>query len=122
MIGMDRNTGAAISGNDHLAQSIGDILTTPIGTRTMLRDYGSALFELIDRPLNGATKLLIFAATAMALRKWETRISITRVAFAPGANPGSGIVQITGTRTDGPAGNSLVDLTVPLRGAAASAS
>ena len=33
MIGMDASTGRAISGIDHLVQSMTDILTTPIGTR-----------------------------------------------------------------------------------------
>src|SRR3546814_12586651 len=43
MIGVDRATGQRLDGNDHLAQSIGDILSTPIGTRVMRRDYGSML-------------------------------------------------------------------------------
>ena len=33
MIGMDRHTGAALSGVEHLRQSIADILTTPVGSR-----------------------------------------------------------------------------------------
>jgi phage baseplate assembly protein W len=41
MQGMNRNTGRKLSGVDHLRQSIVDILTTPIGSRVMRRDYGS---------------------------------------------------------------------------------
>ena len=33
---------------DTLAQSIADIITTPLGSRTMRRDYGCLLFELLD--------------------------------------------------------------------------
>ena len=55
MIGMSRETGTALDGNAHLAQSIGDILSTPLGARVMRRDYGSDLPDLIDRPLNGET-------------------------------------------------------------------
>ena len=67
MSGMDRNTGRAIDGNDHLRQSIADILSTPIGTRVMpARDYGSMLPDLVDQPLNSATRLLIYAATLIA--------------------------------------------------------
>lgn len=38
--GMSRHTGAALDGADHLAQSVADILGTPIGSRVMRRDYG----------------------------------------------------------------------------------
>jgi hypothetical protein len=44
----DKETRKALEGIDHLKQSIIDILTTPIGSRVMRRDYGSRLFELVD--------------------------------------------------------------------------
>ncbi len=121
MIGMDASTGKPLSGDAHLGQSIADILSTPIGTRVMRRDYGSALFELIDAPLNALTKLRLFAATADAIRRWEPRLSLTRVALvedaAQGATfaVGSAVLQLEGTRTDAPASTSLVRLTIPLR-------
>ena len=34
---MNRTTGTAISGLEHLRQSVGDILSTPIGSRVMRR-------------------------------------------------------------------------------------
>lgn len=77
MIGMNAATGRAISGLDHIRQSLADILTTPIGSRIMRRDYGSEVPELIDQPLNGATQLRIFAATAYAVMLWEPRISLS---------------------------------------------
>ncbi len=52
MRGTDANTGKALSGLEHLRQSVRDILTTPIGTRVMRREYGSQLYALIDAPLN----------------------------------------------------------------------
>lgn len=79
MIGMDANTGRAIDGMDHLRQSIADILQTPIGTRTMRRDYGSMLPDLIDYPLIGANILRVYAATAHALMLWEPRVRVTGV-------------------------------------------
>ena len=78
MTGTDSNTGKHISGLEHLRQSIRDILATPIGTRVMRRDYGSRLFDLVDRPFNQATKLEFFAATAEALKKYEPRFKLTR--------------------------------------------
>ncbi|MEN8320238.1 GPW/gp25 family protein [Acinetobacter junii] len=59
---------------DHIRQSIQDILTTPIGTRLMLREYGSLLSQLIDAPINETTQLQIKAATANAILQWEPRV------------------------------------------------
>lgn len=115
MSGVDRHTGAPLDGNGHLAQSISDILSTPIGTRVMRRDYGSALFDLVDQPFNAATRLRMYAATATALKRWEPRFALTRVAIDRGDLPGAFIVSLEGTRTDQPAGNSLTRLTLPLR-------
>jgi phage baseplate assembly protein W len=76
---MNRATGAPLSGDDHLAQSCEDIVTTPLGTRTMRRDYGCLLAELVDRPLNRATTLLASMAIALALARWEPRITVRQV-------------------------------------------
>ena len=51
MLGMNAHTGQALSGLDHLRQSIADILSTPLNTRVMRRDYGSRIPELIDQPI-----------------------------------------------------------------------
>ena len=115
---MDAVTGKPLEGDAHLAQSINDILSTPIGTRCCLRDYGSALFELIDKPLTGVTRLRVFAATAVALARWEKRLRLTRVTLTSAPDDaGTGAAQLTieGERTDRPAPNSLVALTIPLR-------
>lgn len=79
MRGTDNQTGKALAGLDHLRQSIRDILGTPLGTRVMLRDYGSRLFELVDAPLNRGTIVEIYVATIEALAKWEPRIAVSRV-------------------------------------------
>lgn len=95
MRGMDATTGRDISGIDHLKQSVQDILTTPIGSRVMRRDYGSRLFELIDSPTNPETVADIIAATASALKKWESRIEVTKV-LVTSANPGQILLNIEG--------------------------
>lgn len=69
----------ALEGIEHLKQSIVDILTTPIGSRIMRRDYGSRLLELVDRPINRDFTLEIYAATAEALQKWEKRFKLEKV-------------------------------------------
>lgn len=79
MTGMSRITGRPLSRQEHIQQSITDILTTPIGSRIMRRDYGSLLFELIDQPGNPATTLLLMAATVGAIMTWEPRVTIESV-------------------------------------------
>lgn len=81
LIGMSRTGGTTLSGEDHLAQSIRDIVTTPLGTRPMRRDYGCLIFELLDAPGNRATLLLVTVAIATALARWEPRISVRQVTF-----------------------------------------
>lgn len=94
MRGTDATTGKALSGLDHLRQSVRDILTTPIGTRVMRRDYGSRLFDLIDAPMNRSTLLDIYAATAEALQRWEPRVKLLEV-VATVAEPGRVVLAMT---------------------------
>jgi hypothetical protein len=51
MRGMNRYTGKALEGREHLLQSLGDITTTFKKTRVMRRYYGLD-DKLIDRPVN----------------------------------------------------------------------
>jgi phage baseplate assembly protein W len=126
MIGMSAITGKTLSGDAHLAQSLGDILSTPIGSRLApYRDYGSALLTLMDQPINGALPMLLRAATAIAIAKWEPRLAVSRVRFASEPAPqslasGQFTILIDGQRTDAPAKNALQTLTIPLRSSAKS--
>ncbi len=113
MIGMDAHTGKPIEGEDHLAQSVGDILSTPIGTRVGLRDYGSEIPEWLDQPLNDRTRLGVIAAAAMSLLRLEPRIRARRITFASDM-AGGAVLRITGTRLDGPR-PTTVTLTTPVR-------
>lgn len=113
MIGMDRKTGKRLDGEGHIAQSISDILTTPVGTRVMRRDYGSRLFELVDAPLTTASRLLWIAATAGAIRRWEPRVLLKRVSVAADGVTGGVTVTLSGHRTDLPA-NTRLQLSIPL--------
>ena len=87
MFGLSIDTGKGLGQINHLKQSIRDILTTPIGSRVMRRDYGSRLFEIIDSPTNEDNKTEIYAAVAESLDKWEPRFKLqqtTLVEIAPG--------------------------------------
>ncbi len=91
--GMDAETGLGLAGIDHLRQSIRDILTTPVGTRVMRRDYGSRLPRLVDAPMTQGTILDIVAATAEALATWEPRLDIQEVRIVSAA-PGRIAIEI----------------------------
>ena len=92
---MNANTGRAIGGVDHLRQSIRDILTTPIGSRVMRREYGSRLFDLIDAPFSSAARLAISAATAEALLMWEPRFALEEVSVQS-YEPGHVVIDLIG--------------------------
>lgn len=95
MDGMNAQTGRTLSGIDHLRQSLHDILTTPIGTRVMRREYGSRLYELVDAPMNSATLVDLYAATAEAVARWEPRFRLQRVR-ASSASPGRVVLELQG--------------------------
>jgi hypothetical protein len=79
MQGMSRDDGKPLSGTDHIRQSVEDILTTPIGTRVMRPGYGSSLHKLVDHPESGVTSVRVVMATALALSRWEPRITVDSI-------------------------------------------
>ena len=76
---MNINTGTDISEINHLKQSISNILTTPIGSRVMRRDYGSNLFKKIDHPVNGELIAEIYLDIVESLFIWEPRFELDQV-------------------------------------------
>lgn len=77
--GLDMTTGRPIDGIAHLRQSVGDILSTPLGSRVMRRDYGSELPRLVDRNVDPLTIARLYAATAKAIATFEPRLAIDRI-------------------------------------------
>lgn len=110
---MSRATGRAINEDAHIRQSVSDILTTPIGSRVMRREYGSLLPELIDQPGHAATRLRLMAATVMALLRWEPRLRVTAVGLTISAD-GKAQVDIDATRRTGPRTGSQISIGVAL--------
>ncbi|OSR43137.1 MULTISPECIES: GPW/gp25 family protein [Pseudomonas syringae group] len=95
MIGMDRRTGQPVSGLAHLRQSIEDILTTPIGSRRMLPEYGSKIRRFVDLPVNDGWKSAVQAEVARSLSRWEPRLRLERVRVIAVLN-GQVTLQLTG--------------------------
>lgn len=112
---MNNLTGKALSLRDHVRQSIADILTTPIGSRVCRRDYGSHLPDLIDQPLNGAGIQAIYAATALAIGRFEPRFTITKIAAQLGESASTLILNLTGYARDAASQRSaLVSFSIPI--------
>lgn len=109
---MNRFTGRSTTRLEHVIQSIGDILTTRIGTRVMRREYGSLLPDLVDHPANEATRLRAYAATAMALTQWEPRISVHRMQLQDLTLAGNATIDIDCTLVDS---NEPLSLSVPIQ-------
>lgn len=101
MRGTDSSTGKTLEGWAWIKQAITDILTTPIGSRVMLRDYGSRLFELTDSPMNPSGRLALFAATIEAIDKWlvdssgNKLLNISKVALDSASTNGKTVLSLT---------------------------
>ncbi|MGJ7040505.1 GPW/gp25 family protein [Shinella sp. BE166] len=71
--GVNAATGAALTGWQHVQQSIKKILTTPIGSRVMRREFGSDLPDLVDTKMIQRNVLAVYSAAATAIARWEPR-------------------------------------------------
>lgn len=67
-----------VEGLQDIQQCISNILTTPVGSQPLRPDFGSNLHLYIDWPINRARPHIV-RETVDALRKWEKRITVTRV-------------------------------------------
>lgn len=111
---MNRDTGRAIDEADHIRQSIRDILTTPVGSRVMRRDYGSLVTDLIDQPTNPANRLRLMAATVMAIIRWEPRVQVTGATLAIDL-AGNVTIDLEATRRSGQRSGGSLALSVPIQ-------
>jgi phage baseplate assembly protein W len=112
-MGMNSGDGRSLTGNDHIRQSITDILATPLGSRVMRRDYGSLIPALIDQPLNNANLLRLYSAAVVAIAQWEPRVKINRVTRAV-SSAGQATLSVEATRS---ADGSQQRFDVPIGGA-----
>lgn len=86
--GINRQNGQAIESLEHVKQSLHDLLTTPIGSRVMRRDYGSVLPFLVDQPMNPRTLMQMRAAIVHCLTKWERRVTPQTIFIKGSAHTG----------------------------------
>lgn len=102
MTGLSASNGRAIASDsdDYVRRSVADVLTTPIGSRVMRRDYGSYLPLLVDQPMNAITRLKLYGATALALIRFHRRSRLKAVQLT--TDGPSAALQLELVRTDLP--------------------
>ncbi|MNI53141.1 Lysozyme [compost metagenome] len=102
MTGLSSSNGRAIASDsdDYVRRSVADVLTTPIGSRVMRRDYGSYLPLLVDQPMNAITRLKLYGATALALIRFHRRSRLKAVQLT--TDGPSAALQLDLVRTDLP--------------------
>lgn len=114
MTGMNRVSGAAIEGLDDIRQCVAVILGTRVGSYPTLREFGSLLPDLIDQPMTPANVLRIYAATVLAITRWEERISLLQVGLSVSDTPGKATVILDAVRKGAAAANARTRLLVPV--------
>lgn len=107
MTGLSSSNGRAIASDsdDYVRRSVADVLTTPIGSRVMRRDYGSYLPLLVDQPMNAITRLKLYGATALALIRFHRRSRLKAVQLT--TDGPSAALQLDLVRTDLPRPHAL---------------
>ena len=75
---MSRFTGNPIGEYEALVQRLATILATPVGSRVFMREFGSELPRLVDKPMNQIFPMLVFHATADAIERWEPLFKLER--------------------------------------------
>lgn len=83
MYGMSSDNGEIINGTTYLEQVVRDVLTTPVGSRVMRRNYGSRLYTLLDHPIDEALIANMHVAVVEALTAHVPIITISAVEVLP---------------------------------------
>lgn len=97
--GMNATGTGTLTDEDHVWQSVGDILLTPVNTRIMRRNYGSLCPDLIDSPQNDVTRLQLMSAAVIALAAWEPRIALDAINIVYSAS-GAVTAELSGMLTE----------------------
>lgn len=69
-----------------IIRNVKTILTTPLGTCPLYRDFGLDM-SYLDRPMDLAQNLFALAAME-AVERWEPRVQVTSVTFEADATDG----------------------------------
>jgi len=70
-----------VKGNDSILSSCIEIITTLIGQRLFLPEYGCKISKLLYRPYTSGTKELIETVVSDAIEAWEGRATFNKIEF-----------------------------------------
>lgn len=96
MSGMDRNTGAELSGWPHVEQSLGVLLTTPKFSRVMRRAVGAGLPGRVDMAINSNNFIDLFADIGKAVFDYEPRFRPTKMTPSAGSSRSEIVIDVEG--------------------------
>ena len=95
---IDIHTGAELDRASRLRQSVTTILSTPVNSTVMRRDFGSRILELIDKNVTPTWLTALYAEAAEAINRWEPDFLVT--GFEPVMQtPGNVTLHIYGVDT-----------------------
>jgi phage baseplate assembly protein W len=77
-VGIDKRTGRLLVGWAHCAQSVGVIISTQLGERVMLREFGADLISHIGRNVVPATVIAVYRDAVTAIHQWEPEYRVRR--------------------------------------------
>ena len=92
---ISRENGKPLTEIEHIKQSLADLISTPIGSRIMRRDYGTQLANLIDQPTSESLYLKCYSTIYIAVLRWEPRIEISKI-FISSQEQGKQVLDIEG--------------------------
>jgi hypothetical protein len=78
-VGINAATGQAITGWDHVIQSVGEIFTTRFGSRVMREWFGSFVPSLMGGNITANEITPFFVAMTSAISQWEPRFSVAQI-------------------------------------------
>ena len=95
-VGIDATTGAALTGWEHVVQSVGIICATSFGERTMREYFGSFVPDALGMNITRANLAPLIASISSAIEQWEPRFQIVSVSLGGDAGEGELTINLTG--------------------------
>ncbi len=96
MQGINRDTGRALSGWDHVVQSLQVIFSTRFHERVMRRWFGSLVPHMLGENVIPATLLRFFYSVVVAVELWEPRFRIVQVRVLQAGRDGGVSLRLDG--------------------------
>jgi hypothetical protein len=101
-------------GETNIREAIRIILSTELGERIQLADFGTGLARWLFEPNNPGTHVRLAGAITDALKRWEPRIAVEDVQVAADPADAAAAVAVVAYRLVATGAAERISLTVPL--------